>query len=63
MVSSLAACGMGAAAAIEMSLHMHGPVKRLVALMPIVEGNLVLQCFVDVIIAGEVYASVYAMRI
>ncbi|KAJ7885212.1 hypothetical protein B0H13DRAFT_2045189 [Mycena leptocephala] len=51
MVSSLAACGMGAAAAIEMSLRMHGPVKRLVALMPIVEGNLVLQCFVDVIIA------------
>jgi hypothetical protein len=53
---------MGVAGAIEMALHVHGPAK-LVALMPIVEGNLVLRCCLDVIIAGEIYASVYAMRI
>ncbi|KAJ7900846.1 hypothetical protein B0H13DRAFT_2028653 [Mycena leptocephala] len=44
--SSLAACGMGVAGAIEMALHVHGPAK-LVALMPIVEGNLVLRCCLD----------------
>lgn len=44
---------MGVAGAIEMSLHVHGPAK-LVALRPIVEGKLLLQCCVDVIIAGEI---------
>jgi hypothetical protein len=53
---------MGVAGAIEMSLHVHGPAK-LVTLRPIMERELLLQCCVDVIIAGEVYASVYAMRI
>ncbi|KAJ7321343.1 hypothetical protein DFH08DRAFT_1085930 [Mycena albidolilacea] len=47
---SLTACGMGVAGAIEMSLHVHGPAK-LVTLRPIVEGELLLQCCVDVIIA------------
>ncbi|KAJ7846728.1 hypothetical protein B0H14DRAFT_3678041 [Mycena olivaceomarginata] len=50
---SLTACGMGVAGAIEMSLHVHGPAK-LVTLRPIMERELLLQCCVDVIIAGEI---------
>ncbi|KAJ7912989.1 hypothetical protein B0H13DRAFT_1874279 [Mycena leptocephala] len=48
--TSLAACGMGVAAAIESWIFSE--LAKLVALQPIVEGNLALQCAVDVTIAA-----------
>jgi len=49
VVTSLATCGMGVAAAIESWIFSE--LAKLVALQPIVEGNLALQCAVDVVIA------------
>jgi len=50
VATSLAACGMGVAAAIESWIFSE--LAKLIALQPIVEGNLALQCAVDVIVAA-----------
>ncbi|KAJ6532966.1 hypothetical protein B0H19DRAFT_1186722 [Mycena capillaripes] len=50
VATSLASCGMGVAAAIQSWIFSE--LAKLVALQPIVEGNLALQCAVDVIIAA-----------
>ncbi|KAJ7867775.1 hypothetical protein B0H14DRAFT_2731048 [Mycena olivaceomarginata] len=49
VATSLAACGMGVAAAIESWIFSE--LAKLVALQPVVEANLALQCGVDVIVA------------
>ncbi|KAF7335773.1 hypothetical protein MVEN_02233100 [Mycena venus] len=50
VVTSLAACGMGVAAAIQSWIFSE--LAKLVALQPVVEGNLALQCGIDVIVAA-----------
>ncbi|KAJ7151917.1 hypothetical protein C8R43DRAFT_1004654 [Mycena crocata] len=50
LVTALATCGIGAAAAIESWIFSE--LAKLVALQPIVEANLALQCAVDVLIAA-----------
>ncbi|KAJ7159197.1 hypothetical protein C8R43DRAFT_994143 [Mycena crocata] len=49
LVTALATCGIGVAAAIESWIFSE--LAKLVALQPIVEANLALQCAVDVLIA------------
>ncbi|KAJ6628566.1 hypothetical protein B0H10DRAFT_1990453 [Mycena sp. CBHHK59/15] len=49
LVTALAACGMGIAAAIESWIFSE--LAKLVALQPVVEGNLALQSSLDVIIS------------
>ncbi|KAJ7212547.1 hypothetical protein GGX14DRAFT_84863 [Mycena pura] len=49
MASALAACGMGVAAAIQSWIFSE--LAKLIALQPVVEGNLSLQCALDVLIA------------
>ncbi|KAJ7862187.1 hypothetical protein B0H13DRAFT_2671745 [Mycena leptocephala] len=48
LVTALASCGIGLTVAIEMWIS--SKLSKLVALQPIVEGNLALQCGIDVII-------------
>ncbi|KAJ6537942.1 hypothetical protein B0H19DRAFT_1270321 [Mycena capillaripes] len=49
VAASLAACGTGVAAAIESWIFSE--LAKLIALQPVVEANLALQCAVDVIVA------------
>ncbi|KAJ7463549.1 hypothetical protein FB451DRAFT_1264865 [Mycena latifolia] len=49
VVAALATCGMGTAAAIQAWI-LH-ELAKLIALQPVVEANLALQCAIDVIIA------------
>ncbi|KAJ7657591.1 hypothetical protein B0H17DRAFT_1213437 [Mycena rosella] len=48
LAAGLAACGMGVAAAIQSWIFSE--LAKLAALQPVVEGNLALQCAIDVII-------------
>ncbi|KAJ7482599.1 hypothetical protein FB451DRAFT_1555632 [Mycena latifolia] len=51
VVAALATCGMGITVAIE-GWNVHGiPKTKFIALQPVVEANLALQCVIDVIIA------------
>ncbi|KAJ7687635.1 hypothetical protein B0H17DRAFT_1136185 [Mycena rosella] len=51
LAAGLAACGMGVAAAIQSWIFSE--LAKLAALQPVVEGNLALQCAIDVIITGR----------
>ncbi|KAF8171190.1 hypothetical protein K438DRAFT_1982180 [Mycena galopus ATCC 62051] len=53
VVTSLAACGTGVAAAIKS--WVFSELAKLAVLQPIVEVNLALQCALDVILTGELY--------